>query len=239
MATKKATKKTTKPAEKKVEPQASEIKPSIWVYTKATLQLASSWAKSHKLRALIGLVVIMIIIGGLSLLIRSGSAELTNDKIVVQVNKELSISGDGNPAVLSVIDKEKVEQPFLEQAKNGDKVLLYYKAGKAVLYRPSEQRIVHSGSYTPPDAKVFVRQGSSGTEPVESVEDLLKRIKDIDVVSRDKSTRSDYKGVTIVNVTDRYDEKVQEIAKDLNAEISRLPAGETFPDADILIIVGE
>src|SRR5690606_25359746 len=127
---------------------------------------------------------------------------------------------------------------FLEQAVNGDKVLLYYKAKKAVLFRPSEMRIIHHGAYTPPDAKVFVRKGTGSDERVEEVLNQLEDVEDIAIASRDNSPKSDYQGVILVSITDRYDDKLRELEELFGVKVSRLPSGESFPDADILVIVG-
>ena len=46
-------------------------------------------------------------------------------------------------AVVTVIDTAKLKgQPFFLRAKNGDKVLIYSKANKAIIYRPSTNKII-------------------------------------------------------------------------------------------------
>lgn len=232
---------TKKKSSKKAEPvdtSAQVVKPGFKAYVAAIWQLSMLWIKSHKLKAVAIAFIVVVVAGGLFVLFRPGQQPLTHDEIVIRVNKELSIQGDGNPVVLTVEDKNKATQPFLQQAENGDKVLLYYKAKKAILYRPSEKRIVHQGAYTPPDAKVFIRKGTDDEQTVTTVKDKLSTVEDISLVSEDISPKKDYKDIFIVHVTDRYDDKVQELSETLDAEVIRLPAGETFPDADILVIVG-
>lgn len=216
----------------------SEPAPTFKDYAFATLRVIWQWIQTHKLRVLAGIGLGLVIIGALVWVLWPDPRPLTNDEIVTRINKELSIQGDGNPAVLTVNDKSKASQPFLQGAENGDKVVLYYKAKKSVLYRPSEKRIVHQGVYTPPDAKVFIRRGTEDVGRVGEIESKLDKLQDISIVSRDESVKRDYSGVTIVNVTDRYDEKARELEQLLGGQIVRLPAGETFPEADILIIVG-
>jgi hypothetical protein len=47
------------------------------------------------------------------------------------------------PTIATVNDASKLKnQAFFANAKDGDKVLIYSKAGKAVLYRPSSNRII-------------------------------------------------------------------------------------------------
>lgn len=47
------------------------------------------------------------------------------------------------PTLATVTDREKLaDQPFFQRAENGDKVLIYSASGRAILYRPSTQKIV-------------------------------------------------------------------------------------------------
>lgn len=236
MAQKATAKKT--PAAPDTAEASDEVRLGLRVYAKAAGLLAWGWAKRHKRWTMLSAVLLVVLIAGLVYVLWPDPAQISNDDIIVQIGRELSISGDGNPAILSVVDKEQATQPFLEQAENGDKVVLYYKAKKAVLYRPSEQRIVHQGAYVPPDAKIFIRKGTADSKRVAAIKEQLKGVQDIEVSSQDASRSQDYQGITLVNVTDRYDAKINELEKLFNTKVVRMPAGESFPDADILIIVG-
>ena len=62
---------------------------------------------------------------------------------VDEVAKLMDLPADETPTVATVLDKEKVkDQPFFVHAANGDKLLAYTKAKKAILYRPSQHRII-------------------------------------------------------------------------------------------------
>jgi hypothetical protein len=48
-----------------------------------------------------------------------------------------------SPMVATVTEKEKVnDQPFFTRAEDGDVLLAYTKSMKAILYRPSEHKII-------------------------------------------------------------------------------------------------
>ncbi len=185
------------------------------------------------------LLIAFLAVGVIYMVARDNSLESAPGDMIAQVVSELSIQNDSNPAVLGVVDKEKVNQPFLDDAKNGDKVLLFYKAKLSVLYRPNERRIVKSGSFTPPAAKVFLRDGASDKANLEAVKEKLKDFKDINITSQDQSAISNYSGIRIVHITGRYEATVKALADQLGATTMSLPTGETAPDADILLIVGK
>ncbi len=50
---------------------------------------------------------------------------------------------DEQPTIATVTDLAKLQgQPFFANAQVGDKVLIYSRAGKVILYRPGENKII-------------------------------------------------------------------------------------------------
>ena len=65
------------------------------------------------------------------------------EQIVNQVNKFLQLPTDEAPTLATVNDISKLKnQQFFKNAQNGDKVLIYSKAGRALLYRPSSKKVI-------------------------------------------------------------------------------------------------
>jgi hypothetical protein len=64
-------------------------------------------------------------------------------KIIDQVNQLVQLPENETPTIATVTDKEKLKnQPFFTQAENGDNILIYLQSKKAILYRPSINKII-------------------------------------------------------------------------------------------------
>lgn len=60
-----------------------------------------------------------------------------------EIGKFLELPSNETPTVATVSDASKVKnQAFFANSQNGDKVLIFSKAGKAVLYRPATKKII-------------------------------------------------------------------------------------------------
>lgn len=73
----------------------------------------------------------------------SSSGGTQTEQLVDKVAQLVDLPQGETPTIATVNDASKLKnQQFFANAKDGDKVLIYSKAGKAVLYRPSTNRII-------------------------------------------------------------------------------------------------
>lgn len=71
------------------------------------------------------------------------SAQVATREIIEKVGKLIELPTDEEPTVATISDKEKLkDQPFFAKAKNGDKVLIFANAKKAILYDPVANKII-------------------------------------------------------------------------------------------------
>ena len=63
--------------------------------------------------------------------------------LTVHIGTFMALPEGEQPTLATVTDKEKLNgQEFFTRAQNGDKLLVYVKAKKAILYRPSTGKII-------------------------------------------------------------------------------------------------
>jgi hypothetical protein len=74
---------------------------------------------------------------------KNGNSQNDVAAITKKIGKFMELPADETPTIATVSDREKLkEQPFFTKAQNGDKVLIYTKSQKAILYRPSANQII-------------------------------------------------------------------------------------------------
>ncbi len=182
------------------------------------------------------------------------------------VSKFMELPQNEEPSLATVTEKEKLQdQEFFKQAENGDKVLIYIDAGKAILYRPSTGKIIDVTSIntnptattlTPENPKEVVEKpietpviekkltitllnGSETTGITKAIEDkIVSSLENFTVVSRQSAEKTTYQETLIVDITGGNKEATESLQATIGGEIGALPKGEILPDSDILVIVG-
>lgn len=188
--------------------------------------------------------------------------------VVSQVEILILLPSNEEPKLATVSDKTKLNnQLFFAHAENGDKVLIYTQAEKAILYRPSINKIIEVGPINLSEtstkkisttsatqqiipaaaqptnqllsARVAIYNGSKIMGLAGATEKLIKeKLTNIKVVQKTNS-KGDYSSNLIIDITGQNSEMVQKIASLLGGVIGVIPPDEAKPDADILVILGK
>jgi hypothetical protein len=161
--------------------------------------------------------------------------------------KKIIILPDETPVLATVLDKESLkEQPFFKDSINGDKILIFPKAKKAVVYRVSENKIVNVGPIAVdqkaavlPKAKVaVVTRAKSSTNYDQFISQLDSNFAAVtEVADRTNSTISkDLTDSFIFDKSTKFTETKKQLIDKLGLkEANSAPDGDVMPDADIII----
>lgn len=196
-------------------------------------------------------------------LLQNPTASVNDEsKTLIQaVGKLIELPANEDPTVATVSDKTKLaDQPFFAKAENGDKVLIYSAAKKAILYRPSLNKIIDvapvnigqnqlptntasrsaSQQVTQP-VKVVLYNGTATVGLTNSAEAKIKgKISNIEVADKSNAARKDYQNTVIIDLSGNQSQTASQLAALLGGKVvSSLPLEESKPTADILVILGK
>jgi type II secretory pathway pseudopilin PulG len=185
-------------------------------------------------------------------------------QVVDEVGKLMVLPTTEQPTIATVSDVTKLaDQPFFANAQNGDKVLIYTQAKKAILFRESIDKIievatpVNLGSGTPvvnpspivssnqltptavpANATVTIYNGTTTNGLVSTAENKIKAGVINAVISGTGITKSNYPKTIVVDLSGNQGQTATQIANLLGGTVTTRPYGETKPNTDILVIVG-
>lgn len=186
---------------------------------------------------------------------------------VEKVGKLIDLPQDEEPQIATVTDLERLKsQPFFAKAKVGDRVLLYTKNKKAILYDPVANKVMEVGPLIlPTDAsvsagilgttgqpspspspklaltKIAISNGTDDREAADRMEKRLKDVKDVKITLTEKleSSQKEYANSLIVDISGQRQQEGKKLGELLGIGLGLLPEGEKKPEgADLLIIVG-
>lgn len=266
-----ATKRKTPTLKKTEQPE----QPIVVAAEEVTVKDMTSSKKPFKFTQLTFIlpvsVLLLVILGGGGYYIYTAKQNTKapvneSETLVEKVGKLIELPQEEAPTLATVSDVTKLRgQEFFSHAQNGDKVLVYQQAKKAILYRPSSNKIVNVGPValnttatpapevagaasnaatltpSPTSAETVKVTLFNGTKTNGLTKRAEKELTDkgvlIEVVARGNAKEDHVK--TLVVVLSGTVEQGKAIAEVIGGEIGEFPKGEEKPQADILVILGQ
>lgn len=190
----------------------------------------------------------------------NAEAQKQSDTLIAAVGKLIDLPSDEQPSVVTIVDTTKLsDQAFFKKALNGDVLFAYINNKEAILYRPSWNKIIQVAAINvsaPVDATVSTDTAAVASAPATQVtvayengsttvglsstaEKLISsKLSNLKTTSITTAAKTDYVGTIVVDVSGRHASEAMEVAKLLGGTVASLPAGETVPNADLLVISG-
>jgi len=184
------------------------------------------------------------------------------DELLAQIGKLFDLPTGETPTIATVSDKTKLEkQSFFAKAENGDKVLIYSVAKKAILYRPSAHKIMEVAplAITAPTAipvvptvnvievdpspikktTISIYNGTKTAGLASSAEKKVgESISAVEVVEKGNTVK-DYTKTVVVDISGSNSALAKKIANLFEGSVGPLPEGEQQPKGEILVIMGK
>lgn len=176
------------------------------------------------------------------------------DQLLTQVKKHMVLPEKEKPTIATVTDVNalKKNQPFFEKAQNGDKVIVYVQARKAIIYSPQKDVIVNVGAVAVEETgntangdqtssvNVEIRNGTATSGLARTVGNALAADKRYKITAISDSAKKDYEKTIIVDFGKSDNPStIATLAQALSAQVvKQLPEGEKSSNAEVLIIVG-
>lgn len=229
-----------------------------------------------------GILLLVVLVGGslatayvfhsryqkaVSLLANPEKLVADNKNVILEKIKAIIELPDEEPSTATVTDVESIRnQPFFAKAKNDDMVVIFYKEGKALLYRPSENKIINwafldtgqvAGARSAAPSPTLMPSPSMPSIPLASItvaiyngtvrgglasaaeERLIGKIPEARIITKANTAKSDYKKTIVVDMTGIHQDMAGLVASVLEGETGILPSGESTPSAQIAVILGE
>lgn len=183
-------------------------------------------------------------------------AKQETEAIVAKVKKLIVLPTNEQPTIATITDAASIakEQPFYQNAHNGDKVLIYVQAKKAIIYDAVNDILVNVGpvfidnsnaqqtaSVEANTLSVEVRNGSLVKGAATTLSDELKKDVNINVVGVENAVNDKYQGNLIVDLSKGLKSDLVATLKAKFPEVGiveALPEGEAITTAEVVVIVG-
>lgn len=236
--------------------------------------------KSKNQKLIFAILIVFLLSGGAYYFYHQNQVKIELAKADEEKNKDTSKDDiekikkvieipDETPTIMTISDIDKLkDNPFFAKATNDDRVYVFEKSSKALLYRPSNEKIIEFQTITltkdasstadttksnsqpkvagtaTTNVKISIQNGTTTAGLASKTESTLKtnfpKIT-FDILQKGNAVKKDYTKGIVVDMTKQNSEATSVIAKLLNANVApSLPEGEKVPEGtQIAIIVTE
>jgi len=169
-------------------------------------------------------------------------AQAEVNRIVKLVGQLISLPNDESPTLATIKDKDQLkDQPFFANAQNGDVILIYTKAKKAIVYREKGNKIINVGPISIDQKNgtpvAIVNAGGDTDATIKKLNDKFNGSVTV-TGTTDAKNKNSVKGITVVDVAGNNGDLTKQIATEIGGTVGSLPSGETTPSgANIVIFV--
>lgn len=102
----------------------------------------SRLAQIYTALAVVGIIVLAAVVIS-NVFKRPNYDDVTTVKMAL--SKHMVLPQDEEPLLATVTDRTALKTPFLREADDGDRILIYEKARRVIIYRPSIDKIIDIG----------------------------------------------------------------------------------------------
>lgn len=176
-----------------------------------------------------------------------GQQRLSEQEMTVILEQlgKLTLLPDEEPVMATIIDAAYLatQSAFYEQSENGDKLVVFPTAKKAIIYSPARNIIVNSGPVVDDQVssalRIELRNGTADDDILNEIKDGLEA-NGATVTAMSPAANRNYAQTRIIGTSDNVtDETLAALATYLNGEVVvTLPVSEKESAADVLVIVG-
>ena len=172
------------------------------------------------------------------------------EALIKKVGRLIVLPDNEQPTIATVTDKTKLnDRDFFQKAQNNDKVIVFQKAKKAILYRPSINKIIEVSSINlqvpsptivpfNKSPRVAIYNATSTPGYATTAEKQFKELlPNLNVVVKANPSLNIYTESQIIDLTGKNQDWLNFASAKLDLLTAQLQPGEATPAADILIIV--
>jgi cytoskeletal protein RodZ len=166
--------------------------------------------------------------------------EVKNQETLAKIAAIIDLPNNETPNLYEVKDKDKLtpttaSKDFFDKVANGDVVVVYSKANLAVIYRPSQDKVIKTDKA---DKLTSVNVAIIAPSDLQdaTAQQIQSKFANVSIVKRQTSKTTVTQGY-VADISGANAQTAKELADKLGLSVGQLPEGETKPEGAVLVVV--